>query len=1285
MFTALIGPFFVDWSVYKQDFEREASRVAGQPVTVSGSASVRLLPLPSVTFTDLSVGRYEDGSPMMTVDSFSMRAELMPFLSGEIRIVDMALIQPKFTVRVNENGTVGWTDRKETILDPDSVHIEKMRIENATIAVDGLAGGRSFLGTEFNADMSAQSLFGPWNIEAKGLVEGKPANFTITTGRLSNEDSIRIRLQASQEGQPYRLSIDGPISVTDNLLSWSGGFQISALPPAVDQENDALPIRVQGQFSATPNSVDVSQYQLEIGDRTDPYTITGEGEIEIREEVFFQFFADGRQMNLDRLANTEGNAAAIIDPAARWAVVREIVDRIPIPIADGEIDFSLPAIIAGDTVIRELKARVRPDINGWQIIGLRTLFPGNTIVEADGKLGTRGDFGFTGQVLLASRQPTGFANWLAGRTNASLRRLKSAGMSADITLTSNQATFDQLELILDGVRLSGKLQRLTSSGTRPAVISSLSGETINLDDLVAIYSMTQPGGSETALSDQDIDLTLKAGLLEGRGMQASEVDAHVRVENGALSIESLNAADFYGASVTSSGKLDDFPKHLRGNFGLSIKSEQARPLVDLARKSFGTNRFLESLATDPELTRDLDVEVVVDARPAEDGSRGSLAIMGTLGGTTIDLNDRFEGTFSGWAGASHDLSIRLEQVDPAILARQLSVPVLPLDANGPILLSAEFTGNTEDGFDTLVTASAPGTEISANGNFSIEADKPVEEGTLPELSYEAALTLGSQDMDEWLQLGGIVLPGTGEGTPISLSADVTKDAGRYEISGLTGQISGISFAGELDLDGDRPGKPKLTGEMSLDELDTSTAVEMVLGIGSMDQQDLDGLWATNEFKQPVLTGLDGEVDLTAKKLTFPSGRQAEDFDAKLAIFDGSGTLAPFSFDWSGAKVTGSAALKNVAGSAVLSTQIDAKNLDAKTVSDVLGFGPVMTGTADVSLKLDGGGRSLQGLVSNLSGSGTVSISDSRFLGVTTGGFANILELTDTEEFEIAPETVQPVAQKSMQNGSFAIQEFSTPFTLNAGKLGIRNLSMEDEQGSLSGGLSLSLVDLETELDMTISPDPGEERMAAAEPEASFTWTGTPGDIDVAVDTAALQGYLSLRAYEREQRRVEILQAKALENQRLRREVILANTRINYRDRERERELRQLEEIQKKLEEERLKREAEEEAARAEEARLEEEAAEAEAERANETPESEVPAPAPPQNTVRRTPAPQNQEATTEAPIQIVRPRPRARVPAGNTNTQQRRTQRVPQTQQRPQRPLQGNTLFENLQRLFGNQ
>ncbi|MGI9402139.1 MAG: AsmA-like C-terminal region-containing protein, partial [Rhizobiaceae bacterium] len=357
---------------------------------------------------------------------------------------------------------------------------------------------------------------------------------------------------------------------------------------------------------------------------------------------------------------------------------------------------------------------------------------------------------------------------------------------------------------------------------------------------------------------------------------------------------------------------------------------------------------------------------------------------------------------------------------------------------------------------------------------------------------------------------------------------------------------------------------------------------------------------------------------------------------------------------------------------VLSTQILAEDLDAQQVTDVFGFSPLITGKGNLNLKLDGGGRSMQGLVSNLSGGGILSMENSRFSGVTTGGFANILEMSDNEEFEISSDTVLPVAKTSMQNGSFAIRELSTPFTINGGKIGIRNLSMEDDQGSIDGGMELSLVDLETELELTIAPNPGEEGLAAAEPEASFTWSGTPGDISVSVDTSALQGYLSLRAYEREQRRVEILQAKALENQRLRREVILANTRINYRDRERARELRQLEELQKKLEEERLQREEAEKAARAEEARLQEEA-ESEAPVVIENLEPIEPQAAEPQIQPTQPQARTAREAAPQAPIEIVRPQNRTRA----TNP--------PATpQRRPQRPLQGNNLFENLQRLFGN-
>jgi len=55
--AALVGPHFVDWTQYRATFEREATRLAGQPVRIGGAIDVRLLPTPSV-----QLGRVEIGS-----------------------------------------------------------------------------------------------------------------------------------------------------------------------------------------------------------------------------------------------------------------------------------------------------------------------------------------------------------------------------------------------------------------------------------------------------------------------------------------------------------------------------------------------------------------------------------------------------------------------------------------------------------------------------------------------------------------------------------------------------------------------------------------------------------------------------------------------------------------------------------------------------------------------------------------------------------------------------------------------------------------------------------------------------------------------------------------------------------------------------------------------------------------------------------------------------------------------------------------------------------------------
>ena len=105
----------------------------------------------------------------------------------------------------------------------------------------------------------------------------------------------------------------------------------------------------------------------------------------------------------------------------------------------------------------------------------------------------------------------------------------------------------------------------------------------------------------------------------------------------------------------------------------------------------------------------------------------------------------------------------------------------------------------------------------------------------------------------------------------------------------------------------------------------------------------------------------------------------------------------------------------------------------------------------------------------------------------------------------------------------------------------------------------------------------------------WLYSGDLEDPSVEFDVAPLTNFLSLRAFERERRRVEMLQASVLEKQRLRREVALY--RFLEAERQAARERAEAEERARREEEERQRAEA---AARAERERAEAEAREAEA-------------------------------------------------------------------------------------------
>ena len=320
--AVLVGPYFVDWSSYRADFEREASAILGRKVTVHGEATATILPFPSVTFSDVAVGGGPGGEPAMTAETFSMDAELAPLLSGDFHIFDMRLVRPKATIEVADDGKIDWTMRPSAPFDAGQISIEKLTVTEGQITVIHAASGRTHKMTEINSEISAKSLAGPWRMVGSMRLDGQRSAITVNTGRGSS-GAMRLRIQAEPEVQKVSIESDGELSFeAGGAAKYAGDFRLAARR---DEAQASAPaqgpgFRVKGKFALDAERLAFDPFLFETGPLDNPYSAEGKGFVDFGSQPHFAMSLDGAQMRFDEAIGAGGEAGGLtLSQSARRA------------------------------------------------------------------------------------------------------------------------------------------------------------------------------------------------------------------------------------------------------------------------------------------------------------------------------------------------------------------------------------------------------------------------------------------------------------------------------------------------------------------------------------------------------------------------------------------------------------------------------------------------------------------------------------------------------------------------------------------------------------------------------------------------------------------------------------------------------------------------------------------------------------------------------------------------------------------------------------------------------
>nr|WP_255696855.1 AsmA-like C-terminal region-containing protein [Aurantimonas sp. HBX-1] len=1140
--AALVAPFFIDWTAYRAHFEREASSILGRDVVVRGAASARLLPFPSVTFEDVEV-MGEGGAPLLTVDRFRMDAELAPYLSGEIFIYAMTLDRPQLRLPIRPDGGVDLVVVKPAIPNGATVVLDNVSVNDGTVVIEQGSTGRRHELSDLNATLSADSLAGP--VAGRGTFEtgGETVAFSVSTGTLQADGGLPLHVEVANASLAAQLLLDGAATMQAGLPHFAGTARLVRpwQPPQAPVEGSvdpfrpaetsqaeaaavaALPLRATGAIELSPRVAEFTDIRLEAGASEQPYLLTGKGRLNFAGVPRFSLSLEGEQVDVDQVAGGADPAApdaAPLDLAQRVEAMRQVLAEIPRPGMAGTVEITLPVVVAGDTTIRDVAFAASPTGNGWALPRFTAELPGRTRLEADGIVGLDEAFSFRGNLLLASQQPSGFSDWLSGAVDPAIRTLGRAGLSASAELTSERQVFEDLEIDIGGDQLAGRLER-TKDGETTTIVADLAGKAVDLDALQALSRLLTGSADSLATADR-FDVSLRAGPVSYAGTAADRIEADVVYDGETLAIDTLEVTGLAGASLTAAGRLTDLSGAAAGELAVSLESDAPDRFIALLQTRFPGVPLLEALGHRADRLAPLRLAGEVRTIEADGAGRPTLHVRldGTADGTKIDLTSAVEnGLYARRESGRFGLDLRLENDRPAVLLEQLGIEAIDVGAPAPLEAELSLSAAATGPVVTTATLRAPGSEASFDG--VVEVTPSGVEGV------EASVYLDSEDASPWMLTTGIDLAQGLAAIPVDVSGSVVYGEGDWALNAISGAIGDTDVGADLV----KAAGEAFTGTVRVGSLSLPWLAELVYG-RAIDEGGAGTGWPDAAFGPPRLPEIPFEVSLQSDFLDL-GGPLLKDFSATVS---GSGDRLAFEAARGaglGGNLSGRLELRNAAGIGGLSLEARSDDLEIGALWPALVAGEG-AGRLGGEVRIEGAGQSYAAMVAGLTGAGRVTVRDIVLPGIPETVLPPLLAAADAEGFAPEADTAEALAALSADQ-RFGVEELATEFSVAAGTVRFAPVTLRRDDATLTLAGSVDLAAMTAAGDFSLLIDPGDDRVAGAEPAVAYTLEGPLAAPTLSRDVAALTNYLSVRALEREQARVEAMQESLQERLRLRRE------------------------------------------------------------------------------------------------------------------------------------------------------
>jgi hypothetical protein len=488
------------------------------------------------------------------------------------------------------NGKLNWysavSEFQRDTLGRVEIALNSVMLKNATVRIVNQGLQTDMTLQNLNAEITAQSLYGPYRIDGNFIKDKKPAGFALNLGTLSESFGTSLNLVLTHPATHSYARFDGQMMAHYDELE--GNFSVESKNPAKfanEFGNQVIlplefdyPLSGSAQIKISPKQIDLTGVVLKYGESA------GAGNALIPLKT-----ADGARRKIE--LSFEMTALDLMPVAGM--IGQQMKNYTGNKPYHPDFGFDLIADIkalkatAKNATIRnfELSADVINDV--ISVKKLTGLFPGDTdittsgdIFENDDRLSYDVEFKSTSQDFLK------FAEWLDVKPKTyAPSTYRGAQLSAKVSGTPDQIKIAPLSFSLDNNLITGIVGIVR--GQRIKIFASAQSEKINFDNYLPAETdeeKAQPFNERLKRRLQklkfldDYDVQVQAKLTTGiyNKTPFEKTDLKFSSDNGRIKLDKLHIEDVASASVDLSGSLS----------GLA-----ANPSVENLKYRFETTHF----------------------------------------------------------------------------------------------------------------------------------------------------------------------------------------------------------------------------------------------------------------------------------------------------------------------------------------------------------------------------------------------------------------------------------------------------------------------------------------------------------------------------------------------------------------------------------------------------------------------------------------------------------------------------------------------------------------------